>query len=150
MWKHESSCKGILVKAIMLMDMPVARIDLEVGCKTPQKWTFWTHKVDFLNLTSLNSRTKTPLLAHFLATCGHFGRFGGEVHHSHHFTPPAYLKTVMQLHQGHNTAISQENISDQYGLFKAWFWRKSVILQFLVNPFCYFKYKLMISTRVIS
>ena len=23
-------------------------------CRTPQKWTFWTQKVDFLNLTPLN------------------------------------------------------------------------------------------------
>ena len=55
---------------------PVARIDFgEV--QDPQKWTFWTQKVDFLTLPpSLNPHTKTQFLAHFVAKSGPIGRFG--------------------------------------------------------------------------
>ena len=36
--------------AVTFLTRPVARIE-SGGCRTPQKWTFWTQKFDFLNLT---------------------------------------------------------------------------------------------------
>ena len=42
----------------MVSYRPVARIDL--GVRDTQKWTFWTQKVDFLNLIPLPSYKRTP------------------------------------------------------------------------------------------
>ena len=50
---------------------PVARINIGGA----QKWTFWTQKVDFLNL--LYPLQKPPFLTHFVAKSGPFGRFEG-------------------------------------------------------------------------
>ena len=50
----------------------------------PQKWTFWTQKVDFFEPHPPYPPTKTPFLAHFVAKSGPFGRFGGCI------APPGY------------------------------------------------------------
>ena len=47
------------------------------GAEPPQQWTFWTQKVDFLNITPLNPPTKTPFLAHFVPKVDLLFRFGG-------------------------------------------------------------------------
>ena len=44
---------------------PVARIDFG-GCTTPKKWTFWTQKVAFLNLTPLLILQQKPYFWHTL------------------------------------------------------------------------------------
>ena len=54
---------------------PVARIGFG-GAGPPKKWSFWTHKVNFLNLTPLTLLQKP----HFVAKSGLFARFGGASH----------------------------------------------------------------------
>ena len=74
---------------------PIARIDFG-GCRTPKMGTFWTQKVDLLNLTHLNPLTNAPFFAHFVAKSGSFGRFEGV-----HCTPaPPWLRawTGLCLH----------------------------------------------------
>ena len=53
------------------------------GAEPPQKWTFWTPKFDFLNLTPFNPPTKTPFLVHFVTKSGPFARWVGS-----HPSPP--------------------------------------------------------------
>ena len=57
------SWNGCLLKSI---DLDQARSQDRWGGGTPKMLTFWTQKVDFLNLSPLNPLTKTPFLAHFV------------------------------------------------------------------------------------
>ena len=73
---------------IWALSRPVARIDFgEV--REPTKWTLWTQRVDFLNLTPVNPPTKTPFLAHFVTDSGPFSRFGA-VRRTPRTPPPGY------------------------------------------------------------
>ena len=66
---------------------PVARIE-SGGCRTPQKWTFWTQKVDFFNLTPLNPPTNTPFLPTLWPRVDLLPDLGGVLH------PPGYGPAV--------------------------------------------------------
>ena len=59
------------------------------GWGTPKTWTFWTQKVDFLNLTPLT--LLQTIFAHFVAKSGPFaGKFGEGVHRTLQPPTPGY------------------------------------------------------------
>ena len=77
---HRSSYPGQTRKAGIYPTPQARSQDRFWGCGTPQKWTFWTQKVDFFWTSPPYPPTKNQFLAHFVAKSGPFGRFGGGVH----------------------------------------------------------------------
>ena len=67
---------------------PVARIDFG-GCGTPKKWTFWTQKVDFLNLTPLTLIQKPHFWPTLWLKVDLLADLGGGVRRTPR-TPPGY------------------------------------------------------------
>ena len=57
------------------MGRPIARINFR-QCGALKMWTYWTLKVDLVNLIHLNPHTKTQFLAHFVTNSRPFVKFG--------------------------------------------------------------------------